>query len=139
MELEALQEITTQITALGATLIALSPQRENFLRQLKKQHGLKFGLLRDAGNATATEFGLLYEVPTYLKDLYLAAGIDLARYNGEDSWTLPMPARYVIGRDSIIRARDVNVDYTVRPEPEQTLAELRNIKNSGNLLASASS
>jgi hypothetical protein len=52
-------------------------------------------------------------------------GIDLAKTNGDDSWTLPMPARHVIDRDGVIRDAQVDPDYTRRPEPSETLAVLR--------------
>lgn len=125
MELEALEEMMPQITALGTTLVAFSPQREAFLLQMKRKHGLSFYLLRDAGNAFAKEFGLLYTLPPYLRQVYKATGADLPRFNGDDSWSLPLPARYVIDQKAMIRARDVNPDYTIRPEPEQTLVELK--------------
>ena len=44
---------------------------------------------------------------------------DLAVANGEPSWTLPMPARYVIGQDGVIHYAEVNPDYTTRPDPEE--------------------
>jgi hypothetical protein len=36
-----------------------------------------------------------------------------------------MPARYVIDKEGIIRAADLNADYTIRTEPSETLSELR--------------
>jgi peroxiredoxin len=36
-----------------------------------------------------------------------------------------MPARYVIDQQGIIRAADVNADYTIRPEPSETIGHLR--------------
>ena len=57
--------------------------------------------------------------------IYRAFGIDLPKCNGEDSWTLPMPGRLVIDRDGTVRAVDVDPDYTVRPEPAKTLADVR--------------
>ncbi len=56
--------------------------------------------------------------------------MDLAKFNGDASWELPMAARYVIDREHIIRAADVNFDYTIRPEPGETLAVLRNLRAS---------
>jgi hypothetical protein len=38
-----------------------------------------------------------------------------------------MPARYVIDKEGIIRAADVNADYTIRPEPAETLRQLRTL------------
>jgi peroxiredoxin len=127
MELEALQDVWAEIAAWGATLVAISPQRAEYLRQMKQQHRLRFDLLRDAENAVAGQFELVYKFPAYLKRVYEAAGIDLGRFNGEVSWSLPMPARYVIDRDARIRAREVNPDYIIRPEPEQIVEALKQL------------
>ena len=53
--------------------------------------------------------------------------IDLPGFNGDDSWTLPMPARFVIDSGNIIRYAEANPDYTRRPEVEETLSVLRTI------------
>jgi len=37
-------------------------------------------------------------------------------------------ARYIIDSSSIIRAADVNADYTIRPEPSDTLSLLRTLE-----------
>ncbi len=47
--------------------------------------------------------------------------------NGEDSWTLPMPGRFVIAPDGIIAYAEVNPDYTHRPEPSALLPVLRHV------------
>jgi peroxiredoxin len=75
----------------------------------------------------AAEFGLRFALPAYLKALYLTFPNDLARVNGDDSWTLPMPARFVIDRHSVIRDAAVDPDYTKRPEPSDTVEALRAI------------
>jgi hypothetical protein len=43
---------------------------------------------------------------------------------GDDSWTLPIPARLIICTDGVIRYAEINPDYTERPEPEDTLSAL---------------
>ncbi|MCG8424882.1 MAG: hypothetical protein MJE77_43915 [Proteobacteria bacterium] len=53
--------------------------------------------------------------------------IDLPANNGDDSWTLPMPARFVVDTGGTIHYADAAADYTVRPEPEETLAALRTL------------
>jgi peroxiredoxin len=60
-----------------------------------------------------------------VRTIYLGFGIDLGKTNGDESWTLPMPARYVIDRDGVIRDAQVDPDYTRRPEPSETIAVLR--------------
>ena len=73
-------------------------------------------------------YGLAFTLPDDLRDVYLNTfKNDLAKRNGEPSWQLPMPARFVIDRGGIIRAADVDPDYTVRPEPEATVAILKTL------------
>jgi peroxiredoxin len=45
MELEALQDVWAEIAAWGTTLVAISPQRAEYLREMKQQHRLSFDLL----------------------------------------------------------------------------------------------
>jgi peroxiredoxin len=127
MELEALETIAAGFEEAGASLVAVSPQLEKFSRQIVKKYGLTFPVLSDPGNQVATKFGLTFALPGYLQELYRGFGLDLPRYNGDDSWTLPLPARFIIDSDGVIRDAEVNADYRVRPEPEQTLMTLQNL------------
>ena len=128
MELEALQQSLPEIQATGATLVALSPQREPFLRQMAEKNHLGFELLRDEGNIVARKFGLVFQLPPDLREVYLGFGTDLARFNGDDSWTLPMPGRFVIDQQGTIRHVDIDPDYTVRPDPTETVAVLKKLR-----------
>ncbi len=67
----------------------------------------------------------MFALPDDLRDLYLKFGVDLAKDNDDPAWTLPIPARFVLDTSGIIRAADADPDYTVRPEPSQTVAVLR--------------
>ncbi len=107
--------------------MAICPQRLEFIKEMRKKHGLTFEILRDEGNQYADEVGLRFVLPDYLQEVYLELGIDLPRVNGESSWSLPMPARYVVNRQGIIEAADVNPDYTQRPEPEKAVEDVRRI------------
>ena len=90
-----------------------------------EQHHLGFDLLSDPGNAYAAELGLRFTLPDDLKEVYLSFGNDLAVRNGEESWTLPMPGRFVIDSQGIVRAVDVDPDYQNRPEPQKTVDDVR--------------
>lgn len=81
----------------------------------------------DPGNKVAATYGLRHKLPEDLQKLYIGFGADLTRVNGEDSWTLPLPARYVIDRDGRILKADVNVDYRRRPEPSETVDFLKSL------------
>ena len=116
-----------EFRALGARLLAVSPQEEMYSRELIKEKQLSFELLSDSGNKIAKTFGLVYTLPDDLRQLYLKFGIDLEKFNGDETWTLPIPARYLIDQTGTIRYVEADPDYTVRPEPEDTLAALKEI------------
>jgi peroxiredoxin len=125
MELQALQEVLPQFEALGARLVAISPQNPVNSRKSVRQNNLSFPILSDPHNDVAAAFGLRFELPDYLIELYKSLKNDLPAFNGDPSWTLPMPARYVVGRNGVILYAEVNPDYTRRPEPEDMMPALR--------------
>ena len=88
---------------------------------------MTFEVLRDLGNRVAEQYGLAFTLPEDLQVIYTKFGIDLPAGNGDGTWRLPVPARFVIDRDGIIRAADADPDYTRRPEPAQTIEVLRRL------------
>jgi peroxiredoxin len=86
-----------------------------------------FEVLRDLGNRVAEAYGLVFTLPDDVREIYLKLGIDLARGNGDGTWRLPIPARFVIDREGIVRAVDADPDYTRRPEPAHTVQVLRQL------------
>lgn len=85
-------------------------------------------MLHDFGNRVAEAYGLVFTLPDDLRAIYLTRGIDLARGNGDGTWRLPIPARFVIDREGVIRAADADPDYTRRPEPARTVEILRGLR-----------
>ena len=102
MELEALQAIHKEVLGRGANLLALAPSRPEFSRQRIKKHNLAIPIVCDQDNNLAAKFGLVFTIPEALKEVYLSFGIDLERDNGNASWSLPMPARYIINQKGFI-------------------------------------
>ena len=125
MELEALQGINSEVRALGAQIVVLTPELERYTRALHKKLNLTFDMLTDLHLKTAEQFRLVFTLPNYLRDLYKSFGNALDRFHDEPEFRLPIPARYVVDKQGIIRAADVNADYTIRPEPSETLRQLR--------------
>lgn len=52
-------------------------------------------------------------------------GHDIASFQGNESWILPIPATFVVGRDGIVRARFVDPDYRKRMAIDDLIAALR--------------
>ena len=128
MELEALQGIHSEVKALGAQIVVLTPELERYTRALHTKLNLTFDILTDLHLTTAAKFRVVYVLPDYLRELYKSFGNALDRFHDEPEFRLPMPARYVIDTQGIIRAAGVNADYTIRPEPSETVKALRTVK-----------
>ena len=127
MELDALQAIDSEVRSLGARIVAVTPELERYTRGVRTKLNLTFDILTDLHLKTAEQFGVVFVLQDYLRDLYRSFGSTLDRFHDEQEYRLPMPARYVIDQEGIIRSADVNADYTVRPEPSETLTQLRSI------------
>jgi peroxiredoxin len=95
-----LRDIVGGLKTHNTKLVALTPQIGEHSASMRKKHGLDFPILSDLGNAY------------------------LAKVNGENSWTMPMPARVVVDQSGIVRYIDIDPDYTKRPEAEKTLADV---------------
>jgi len=107
----------------------ISPQIEEHNRSLIQEKNLSFELVSDPGNQVAQKFGLVHRLPDALKQLYLKFGINLESANNDDSWTLPIPARYIVDRDAVIRYAEADPDYTVRPDPQHTIEALKSLQS----------
>lgn len=125
MELQAMQAALPDIRAAGANVVAISPQTAPNSRKSVRQNALTFPILSDVRNDVADRFGLRFALQDYLVDLYKSLKNDLPAFNGDPSWTLPMPARYVIAPDGVIAYAEVNPDYTRRPDPADLLPAIR--------------
>jgi peroxiredoxin len=111
----------------GAELVAISPQTAQHSREFAEQRKLRFPVLHDPGNAVAERYGLTYEFSEGFRELYMGFGIDLGDYNGDDSWVLPIPGRFIVDSGEIIRYAEADPDYMIRPEPADTLEALKDL------------
>lgn len=125
LELQALQSHLDQITALGATLVAISPEVPDQSLTAQEKFDLKFPVLSDVGNQVAQQFGLVFALDESLRPIYDGFGIDIPAHNGDNSFELPVPATYLVGADGTVLNRFIDVDYRERLAPETALAWLQ--------------
>jgi peroxiredoxin len=124
-QLEAMNQILPAIQEADASLAAVSPQTVKQSFFMADQHRLRFPLLSDAGNQVARQFWLVYRVPDEQLAIYRRVFVNLPFTNGDESWDLPIPATYILDRDSTVLYRSANEDYTERPEPAEIVERLR--------------
>ncbi len=105
----------------------ISPQLAPAIATMVEAQKLTFPILWDEKNAVAGAYGIAHTLPLDLREVYLGFGNDLAVRNGDPSWQLPVPARFVIDAQGIVRSVEADPDYTHRPPVEATLAALRSV------------
>jgi peroxiredoxin len=129
LDLQALEAARGEIEARGASLVALSMQTAANSRKSQRDNYLGFPILTDFKGEVSDRFGLRWKLSAELADLYKdGVGIDLSQINGEASWTLPMPARYLIGQNGVVAYAEVNPDYTKRPDPSDLFPVLDSVR-----------
>jgi peroxiredoxin len=124
LELRAYQGLLPKIKALGASVLAISPQTLDASRKTALKNALSFDILSDAGCQVARDYGIVFEIPDPLKLLYTELGHALPDYNGTEDWLLPVAATLIIDRRHHIALAHIDVDYTKRYEPTDAIAIL---------------
>ena len=121
LTLRAYQRILPAITALGASLIAISPQTPDSTLTTVEKKELSFSVLSDVGNVLGRKYGLVFMMPEAARH----PGISAA--NGDESWELPMPGTFIVAQDRTIRLAFVDADWTHRLEPAELLTALEGV------------
>lgn len=105
----------------------LSPQLPEYTLKGAEAQKLTFPILTDHDNKVGDALGLAFRLPDDLIEVYKKLGVDLPRFNGDESWRLSIPARIVLDHNGIVAYAEADPDYTHRPEVEPMMAILRNL------------
>ena len=121
------QTLAPALKALGATLVAVSPQVPERLGEIRDRHGLGFKVASDPGNALGRRFGILYTADAATQAAQRAKGGFIGDTTGTGTWELPQPAVVVIDQDQVVRFVDVSPDWLVRTEAEPVIESARRL------------
>ncbi len=128
LELKALQDVHAEIQALGASLVAISPQLPDETMSSAEKTKLEFEVLSDVNSEVADQYGLTFSLAEELRPIYKKWGADVATVNDDPDWKLPLPATYVIDQDGKIVNSFADEDYSKRLEPDEILDSLRELQ-----------
>ena len=128
LALRAYQQAVPQLQAVGATLVAISPQMPHHSKALAEKLGLTFALLSDVGNQVARAYGLVFIIDRAVRRAHLQVGADLPAFNGTDAWDLPMAGTFLVDRPGTVRLAFVDPDFTRRLDPSVIVARLNELK-----------
>ena len=128
LQLRSYQGVLAEIHALGAELVAISPQTPDFALADIEAKQLTFPVLTDAGNRVARQYGLVFSLSEPLREVQKAIGSPIPKFNGDESWELPIPGTFVLDREGVVRLAHVDPDYMKRLEPKAILDALRDMQ-----------
>jgi peroxiredoxin len=124
LDLVSIDQLRPLIKSRGAEVIAISQQTAAENRQARNLNGIEMPILEDPGGKVSFQFGVRWAIPEFLRDLHRAGGVDLPKSHGDNSWTLPIPARFVIDQNGIIVYSEINPDQTRHTDPRGILPVL---------------
>ena len=128
LQLRALQARLSDIHALGATLVAISPQVPDGSLTKSEINEMEFTVLSDQDAKVASAYGVAWEVPEFLLEhMRVDRKLDLEKINNGNGNILPIPATFIVGSDGVVKWNYVNVDYRTRSEPEEIIEALKKL------------
>ena len=125
ISINALVRVSAEIKKAGGQVVAIMPDRQRFAAEFKREAGSPFPVLTDMDNGYALSLNLAIWLGPDLERLLSSYGRSLPDYQGNESWTLPIPATFVVAPDGIIRARFVDPDFRRRMAVEELIDALK--------------
>src|SRR6516162_6981512 len=113
INISALVKAHREVLASGGQIVAIMPDRQKFVAEFKLQSKVPFPILTDMDNGYALSLNLTIWMGAEMQGM-MEDRLDLPAFQGSDSWMLPIPATFVVGRDGLIRARFIDPDYRNR-------------------------
>lgn len=124
IELTALSQAMEAVKAHGATTVSIMPETPEYTAKVSARHGNVFKVLSDFDNSYALGLGLTIWLGDRVRKLYLSHGLRLDKYQGNDSWFVPIPATFVVAQNGRILARHVDPDFRSRMDIADIIAAL---------------
>ena len=129
LALRAYQRALPHLQPRGATLVAISPQTPYHSRALAEKLALTFALLSDIGNQVARQCGLVFTIDEAMRSAHKQVGANLPKFNGTESWDLPMAGTFLVDQLGTVRLAFVHADFTRRLDPSVVIARLEELKS----------
>jgi peroxiredoxin len=128
LELRSLAAINNEIERLGARVVSIMPDSARFTDAYITNNDLPFPVLSDIDLGYSLSLGLIFWVGAEIQRLYQEVGVELEKYHGNEAYFLPMAAKFIVGCDGLVKARQVNIEFRERMEPEAIMTTLENLR-----------
>ena len=128
LDLRSLAAIYGQIERLSARAVSIMPDSAGFTSGYAKENDLPFPVLSDIDLGYSLLLGLIFWVGDEISRLYQNVGIELEKYHGHSGHFLPIAAKFIVGQDGLVKARQIDVEFRRRMEPEEIIALLQGLR-----------
>ena len=129
IQLRSIAAYQGEIAALGAEVVSIMPDRQQFARRIREETLNRLHILSDIDNAYALSLGLVMWLGDRLKELMEGRGYHLETFHGSSGWFVPLPATFIVGRDGRVAGRYVDQDFRKRMDIDEILTVLNRIKS----------
>ena len=126
LNVRAVIQAQDRIKALGAQTVAIMPETQAYAEKFKSEANAPFPVLTDLDNGYALSLNLAIWLGSEIQRLLSYQ--DMASFQGNDGWVLPIPATFVVGRDGLVKARFVDPDFRKRMEIDDLIAALKSAR-----------
>jgi peroxiredoxin len=133
MHLAVLNQSLAEIKRNGGQLLTVTPQKPDKSAAQIKKAGYPFPVLSDLDSSVMKAYNLYFEMDPQLVSVYNKLKLDIAEYNGEGRYVLPVPGTFIIDKNGIIRAQHATTDYKERMEPADIISELKKLNAAANV------
>jgi len=123
-ELKRLEDSLQLIKDKGATLIAVSPEKPESVTKTVEKTSATYSILFDDGLKIMKAYDVAFELSENVLTRYKNAGLDVEANNGTNGKYLPVPAVYIIDKESMVTYRFFEPDYKKRASVKEILANL---------------
>lgn len=120
IQLATMQESIEAFKKVGAFVVAISPDKPTEASETATDQDLDFYVLSDEGNVVAKSYGIVYELPQEVRNIFVERGLDLQERIGTEE--LPLSATFVINKEGQVVYTFLDADYTRRAEPRELLS-----------------
>ncbi len=124
--LGTLQDSLSLISEAGATVLAVSPEKPEYLEKMARQTGAGFNLLYDEGYRIAKAYDVNFKPKASTLLVYnVGLGAHLKKTHSDASQQLPIPATFIINRKGVVIWRQFDRDYHKRSTVKEILIALK--------------
>ncbi len=123
-QLMELEDSMTLITNKGASIIAVSPEKQENIAKTIQKTKATYSVLSDDSLKIMSAYKVAFALDERTTVKYKGYGINLQEMNGSNGNNLPVPAVYIINKEGKITYRYFDVNYKNRVSVNEILKHL---------------